>query len=84
VVASRVGAIPEVVEEGKTGYLVEPRNPQALGEAIVKILEDEDRYRTMSAYVKQYCEEALSWDTIAQKTIRIYQEILTDREKARW
>ncbi|MFB3786791.1 MAG: glycosyltransferase family 4 protein [bacterium] len=75
VVASRVGAIPEVVEEGKTGYLVEPRDPQALGEAIVKVLEDEDQYRTMSEYVKKYCEEALSWDTIAQKTIRIYEQV---------
>jgi len=80
VVASRVGAMPEVVEEGKTGYLVEPRNPQALGEAIAKVLEDENRYRAMSEYVKKYCEEALSWDTIARKTIRIYEEVMQDRQ----
>ena len=38
VVASNIGGLPEVVEDGITGYLVEPNNPKALAEGIVKAL----------------------------------------------
>ncbi len=41
VVASRVGGICELVEEGKSGLLVSPRSPRQLADAIVQVLEDE-------------------------------------------
>jgi len=42
VVATRVSAIPELIENGKTGLLVEPGNPEALAEAMIKALTDVD------------------------------------------
>ena len=43
VVACRVGGIPEVVEDGKTGLLVEPNDPNALAEALLTLLENRNR-----------------------------------------
>ena len=40
VVATRVSAIPELIENGKTGLLVEPGNPEALADAMVQALSD--------------------------------------------
>jgi glycosyltransferase involved in cell wall biosynthesis len=40
VVATRVSAIPELIENGKTGLLVEPGNPEALADAMVRALTD--------------------------------------------
>jgi L-malate glycosyltransferase len=40
VVASAVGGVPELVQHGATGLLVPPRDPAALGEAVVRIVED--------------------------------------------
>src|SRR5207237_3949787 len=47
VVASAVGGILEVVEDGKTGVLVEPAKPEALADAIRRLLEDPARARAM-------------------------------------
>ena len=40
VVGSRVGGIPDIVEDGTTGLLVPPENPDALAEALVRVLSD--------------------------------------------
>ncbi|MEI6632428.1 MAG: glycosyltransferase [Chlamydiota bacterium] len=40
VVATRVGGVPEAVEEGKTGLLVPPRDPGAMARALIRLLED--------------------------------------------
>jgi glycosyltransferase involved in cell wall biosynthesis len=42
VVATMVGGIPEIVENGKNGILVEPDNPKALAEALIAMLQDQD------------------------------------------
>jgi glycosyltransferase involved in cell wall biosynthesis len=47
VVATRVGGNPEVVEDGVTGVLVDPKEPEALARAIASLLADPDRARTM-------------------------------------
>jgi glycosyltransferase involved in cell wall biosynthesis len=47
VVASRVGATPEVVVEGETGLLVAPGRADALAEAMVAVLGDPDRARAL-------------------------------------
>lgn len=41
IVASRVGGIPEVVVDGKTAILFEPRSPEAIADAVEKVLQDE-------------------------------------------
>ena len=40
VVGSRVGGIPDIVEDGVSGILVEPGDPQALADALVRVLSD--------------------------------------------
>ncbi len=47
VVATRVGGIPELVMDGVTGLLVEPRHPASLAEAIITLLTDQTRCRSM-------------------------------------
>jgi glycosyltransferase involved in cell wall biosynthesis len=76
VVASRVGSIPEVVKEGETGLLVEPANTEALAEAIVRLLSDENLLTEMGKNAARYCEEHLAWPVIARKTIEYYKGML--------
>jgi glycosyltransferase involved in cell wall biosynthesis len=76
VVATRVGALPELVEEGKTGLLVPPENPEALADALVQMLSSEERLQTMGTHAERYCREHLSWDSIASKTKDVYRRVL--------
>jgi len=57
VVSTRSGAIPEFVEDGKTGLLVEEKDAQGLYEAVKKLLDDKDLYSKLSIAARQYCLE---------------------------
>jgi len=49
VIASRVGDIPRVVEDGVTGLLVPPRDPERLSEALASLIDDPEGRRRMGA-----------------------------------
>ena len=40
VVVTNVGGLPDVVEDGKTGYIVEPENPNAFAEAVISFFQE--------------------------------------------
>lgn len=75
VVATRVGGIPEIVEDKKTGILVQPNNVKELSEAIAKVLKGKNNYgQNGLKFVKRF----YTWDVIAAQTKKLYQEILHD------
>lgn len=76
VIVTNVGSIPEVVDDGKTGYIVPPRNEKKLAEAIIDILRDEHKRKQMGENAYKKMKEELSWDKIAEKTITVYEEII--------
>lgn len=75
VVATTVGSLPESVVEGQTGFLVRPEEPDELADALETILSDPERCRQMGEYAYQWAAEELSWDKIAQRTLRLYHEL---------
>jgi glycosyltransferase involved in cell wall biosynthesis len=83
VVATSVGGIPEVVDHGETGYLVPPRDPQALAEAIVTLLQDHDLRQRMGRRALEKAQSELSWSSIARKTLQVYQKALAVRSNHR-
>jgi len=83
VVVTDVGSIPEVVDNGKTGYIVPPKDPKKLAEAIIDLLKDKEKRREMGENAYRKTEEELSWDNIAVKTIEIYRKTLRDRSGGR-
>jgi glycosyltransferase involved in cell wall biosynthesis len=76
VVATRIAGTVEVVEEGATGFLVEPGNITQLADRLCVLLEDGDLRREMGQRGRMLVESGHDWDDIAQQTARVYQELL--------
>jgi starch synthase len=89
VVASAVGGIPEVVEDGKTGYLVSfepdgtpmgaPKDRAAFARAFAtrvnELCADEPLARKMGAAGRKRVEDHFAWSTIARQTTRLYERL---------
>jgi alpha-maltose-1-phosphate synthase len=82
VVASDVGGIPEVVEDGHTGLLVpyDATDPamfeQGLAERITALVEAPDRARAMGQAGRSRAVDEFSWHRIAQETVDVYRSVL--------
>lgn len=74
VVATRVGGLPEIVEEGKTGWLVAPESPQALGEALAEAASDRTRLTRFGAAARARARSFAS-DIICARTESIYRRL---------
>ena len=81
VVVSDVGGLDEAVEHGKTGLLVSPGDPQALADAIIRLLGDPKLREEMETNVMQKVAER-SWSSIAKTTIDTYQNALQMRQQS--
>ena len=82
VVATDVGSIPEVVDDGETGYIVPPRNTKKLAEAIVDLLKDKEKRKKMGENAYRKTKEEHSWDSIVVEIIEVYKKALCDRSKS--
>jgi N-acetyl-alpha-D-glucosaminyl L-malate synthase BshA len=76
VVVSNVGGLPEVVDEGKTGYLVEPRDVERMAERAVEILADETRRREMGKRARETARERFCASKIIPQYERYYEKVL--------
>jgi starch synthase len=81
VVASRVGGIPEVVEDGSTGVLVDADDGAdgfegRLARALDEVLGDPAAARSMGEAGRRRAVAEFGWDAVARRTVRLYEEVL--------
>jgi glycosyltransferase involved in cell wall biosynthesis len=74
VVASRAGALPELVLDGVTGRLVPPGDQEALAEALVELASDETRRATSGAAARERCEAHFDLRQTAQAYLQLFEE----------
>jgi len=75
-VASRVGGIPEFVEDGVTGLMVKSKDSAALGEAILKLLRDPQLRGKIGKSAQRFVRGKFDIDIMAAKTKEVYLEVL--------
>jgi glycosyltransferase involved in cell wall biosynthesis len=80
VIVTRVGSLPEVVEQGESGLVVAPEAPSELARAIVTMLENPEQTARMGARARQLSTTRYSWSRIAENVVRVYDELLARRD----
>ena len=81
VVATEVGGIPDIVRDGITGILVPPRNPEAMSEAIVKLLKDKFLRKNMSKEGKRWVDKKFIAEAMVEKISDLYQGLIRENNR---
>ena len=76
VVATRVGGIPELIEDGKTGFLVEPRDEAALADRIERVLGDPGEAKEIGPRAAARVRELFTWEKVGDRLLRVYRGVL--------
>ena len=76
VIATKVGGLPQVIESGKNGVLVRPKQPTQLADAICKFLPAKPQLAKMGRLGRQTIEERYSWHAIGAHYIKQYEMLL--------
>jgi L-malate glycosyltransferase len=77
VVATRAGGIPEVVQDGVTGLLVPPREPQALAQAVHRLLHQPELGQRFGNAGCKRVEQYFTAQQMAAQTLQLYRRLLT-------
>jgi glycosyltransferase involved in cell wall biosynthesis len=75
VVAVKCGAIPEFVKEGLNGFLVKPNDPQAIVDALKKLIVNPQLRGAMGSINEIYAKETFNWQNIAKETLIVYSAL---------
>jgi lipopolysaccharide heptosyltransferase II len=78
VVATQVGGVVDIIEDGKNGLLVPPEDPQAMSEAILKIIRDPQLARSLSEAARKKVEEKFNIELMVNSTLDVYKDALSN------
>lgn len=75
-VATAVGGVPEVMADGRTGFLVPPRDPAAMAARLVNLLGDEPLRTRMGEAALHRARERFTVDRMVEGTLAVYERLL--------
>ena len=75
VVATRVGGIPEVIEDGASGLLVNPGSDEELADRCITLMDDDHLARRLGIAGRKQVEERFSARVMAEKVAELYGQL---------
>jgi glycosyltransferase involved in cell wall biosynthesis len=75
VVATRVGGVPELIEDGETGFLIEPGDLENLVKVLVELIEHPDLRASMGAAARQHIVENYDLTTLPRTIANFYKTL---------
>jgi len=81
VIASRAGAVPDIIENDRTGIIIEPKDLEGLKRALVQLIENLELARKMGEQGRERIENCFTWDAICKKLENFYEDIVEMNNK---
>jgi glycosyltransferase involved in cell wall biosynthesis len=82
VVSTCDGPLPELVDDGRSGLLVERSNPQPLADAILQLLDNPERRDAMAQSAFERASTRFSWDRTAMDLLKEYRRLIVSEREA--
>jgi glycosyltransferase involved in cell wall biosynthesis len=82
VVATAIDGITEVVKDGQNGFTVPVKNPDAMANAIMKVLRDKDLQERIGRAARLTIEEGFTWEIVANRASECYAMLARSRESS--
>lgn len=79
VVASRMGGLVDVIEDGRTGLLISPEDPRELAEAVMKLLKDSAYAKKMARAARERVETEFGLEKMFESTLEVYKEAISKK-----
>ena len=76
IVATNVGGLPDLIQENKTGWLVPPRNPEAIARAALQALTNPEEARRRTAQGRELARHLLDVEKTGREVAAIYNRVL--------
>jgi glycogen(starch) synthase len=76
VLASRIGGLPEIIEDGRSGLLFEPDNVSDLARVFLRCLKNRDEIKTMGLHAKERAETIFSFEAMANRYEEIFRGVV--------
>lgn len=73
VIVSRTGSLPELVEDGVTGFVVPPADPAAIRGRLIGLYEHPDRADTMGRCARRRVLERFTWAATSRRCLDAYR-----------
>ena len=80
VVATKVGGLPEIVEDGINGFLVEPRSPSAIAEKVIWLLDNKESAKRLGANGRETVAQKFDINTTVREYYELYKEVLEGKK----
>jgi glycosyltransferase involved in cell wall biosynthesis len=83
VVAAKVGGVPDLIEEGQTGWFCDPLAGESMASAVEKVLADRAAAAELAVAAKKRARERFHPTVVAQRHVEIYREVLKSQPEAK-
>ena len=75
ILATRVGGTGDLILDGETGMLLEPRNVEALANGLIRVLTDRQHAAAMGRRAREWAEQQMTWERVSRTYEQIYEEV---------
>jgi glycosyltransferase involved in cell wall biosynthesis len=77
VAASRIGGIPDLIDDGRTGYLLDPLDHESMRQSVLRWSENSEKTTAMTASAKQEAYTRFHPKVVAARHLSVYRETLS-------